>query len=192
MEKLDNKPTRDYVPETWWHRLLWVLIYGSTALVLVVIGMMQLDGATYLTYSYSFEKTYDAIRGDETDCSVYEYSKDVWCGELKSSQVFIERYLIENGNDLIKNKKLTVRDAVELSKREGLSNFDLASYLIKDQKIRYKTQDHYDKAKLLSGIWTTFAAGMAWLLIGIVGINLLLYIVYGHTRVKWNWMRKSH
>ena len=185
MENLEDSPTRKaHVTEKWWHRLLKVSLYGSTALVLVVIGMIQLGSARYYTYSYSFENAYENAIGNENDCTVYEYSKDVSCGDLRNSKQFVTQYLIANGEKRTKNGKLTIREAIALSKKEGHSDFDLSRYFIEDQKIRYKMQQHYNSKELISGFGYTLIVGGIWFIVGLIGYKILLYIVHGHTQVK--------
>ncbi len=94
-------PGRKDLSGRWWHRLVNVLIYGTTILVLIVAGVILVSSSwSWLNYSYpafSFETAYETTSGKVVNCRVRNIDipieAEASCGGNKiSTSDFIARY----------------------------------------------------------------------------------------------------
>jgi hypothetical protein len=93
LSQIDMEDIRkDTVAETWWHRLLRVLMYASTCLVLVFAGFVLIDSSDNYTYSYTYsiEPDYESADGEEHTCHSSSHSFD--CGEFTDLSGLVELY----------------------------------------------------------------------------------------------------
>lgn len=135
------------------------------------------------TTFYTFEKDYAQREGIPSSCTVYEYIKSVSCGDLLTPEDFIDKWTSIRGMEKNKHGKL-INDAYRELRTKGYSDYDLAKDIIEGDKIQYKMQAHYDYQRLASGFGWSVAIGLFVYLLGLLIYKLILYIVYGHTRIK--------
>jgi hypothetical protein len=184
-ESSDIAPARKYALETWWHRLLRVLIYGSTLLLcFFFVQKAVIESSQHQRYSYSFEKDYGTVKGSEYNCTVDENSKLVLCGDLNDPDQLLIKYTSIRGSEPAKDGKGTVNEAIQELRRRGFSAFDLAKLIVEGRKIRYKAEERYNIQELMSGLGMALLIGGAWYLTALLVYKIILYVVYGHTKVK--------
>ena len=180
---------QDWAPERWWHRLLRVLIYVSTFLLLVVSGAIVADRAEYFTYAYSFEPEYSTVSGigSEETCRVSD-SDYLSCGD--SAEQLIERYLKAKGT-LPAAKRWPKYKTVSALIDEFRKNVTKDSYTVRfiveeveEHGVTYKTVRRWRQKKLLRGAGVAVGVTCGWLVLCLFGYKVLLYVVHGHTRVR--------
>jgi hypothetical protein len=181
----EDTKTLASVPERWWHRLLRVIGYISVAMVLIITLSIQLDSAEYYTYAYSFEDAYDASTGVELDCHTYDTLQDISCGEFDEPKKFVEAYLDRVGSKRTRSGEQTIRELIEAAKKDkGLSDWDVASGLIGEKSYTYKMQSHWSQSGVLAAIGWAIASAFLWFLVVAALYKTILFVAYGHTKVK--------
>ncbi len=174
-----------YVTEKWWHRLLRVLVYGSTCVVFGIAGLILMyDSANYTySYVYSFEPNYKQTEGEEKTCYYYEGIGSIQCGAL---------YTLGNLAKQMKSSagELTgdINDTPpkDLSLREALQELDAEQQLINDlkaEKIRYRRTTHIEAGTLVKSVGISLGITTLWYLFALLLYKVTLYIAHGHTRI---------
>jgi hypothetical protein len=174
----------EYVLEQWWHRLCRVMLMYFPALIAFgFVNFFSLDSAKYNKFFYSFEKDYAQREGIEVPCSVFESTKSLGCGELKTPEKFMSTWTAIRGME--NNKKGEVmKDAYRELRARGYTDYDLAKDIIERNEIQYKVQLNYNYRQLASSFGWSVAIGVVCYLFGLLMYKLILYIVYGHTRIR--------
>lgn len=174
-----------YVPERWWHRLLRVLIYGSTCVVFGIAGLIFMyDSANYsYSYAYSFEPNYKQAEGEEKICYYYEETDSIHCGGLNTLRDLTNQIKAIAGEV---PEDISAARPKESSLREALREIDAAQQIIndlKDEKIRYRRISHLETGTLAKSIGITLGISTLWYLFALLLYKVTLYIAYGHTRI---------
>jgi len=79
--------------EQWWHRLLRVMMYGSTVVVFALTGVALVPSEPHITYSYSFDPYYDLRPGASTPCRYVRSADKLDCGAFTNSKEFVSHLL---------------------------------------------------------------------------------------------------
>lgn len=168
--------------EKWWHRLLRVLGYGLTILILVSALIINIENAKFYTYTYSFEPNFDESTGDKFDCHAYETLERISCGEYEDGPEFIKFYLSVIGDRKLKDGSRTINELFT-DLRAKKSDSVIAVEVIQNKKYSYRRQQHWDVGKLLFAIVASFgiAVGFFMALFGLY--KVVLFVVHGHTRI---------
>ena len=196
MSEKNNPQMKEYVSEKWWHRLLKVVIYISTIIVLFLSAAILYDSFKVVsyTYSYSFEEGYDKFKGKEYDCKTYSYLKYISCGKgtisasdfnqlfLLSLQIELKRYKGKNQ----KKYKLVKKIIALYKKKKQLMESDhkFSEYIIINKKVKRKEQRHINYKNSISLVGVSLAIGAGWFIASMILYKLILYIAHGHTRVR--------
>jgi len=177
-------PTKPDLHKRWWHRLISVLIYGSTITFFIfsLVGIAVLIGSKDWKidyYIYNFEDKYLEVKGKERTCSFYTgfTSPIINCGDLKNSTDFLEK--INRTNTAIESLKIL---------RETRTDDEIVKEIINTRKvndkisykvlttIKYKTFSLY----LLYIFGSSIFLSIIWFIIWeSVIYRTLLYIIYG-------------
>lgn len=99
---------RQETKDKWWHRLALVLIYGSTIVGAIFLGILLVteesdNWAKYSYTAYSFEEGYLTAKGKEIDCKFPVTSLGnlplifFHCGDLSTGSEFLEKYFRARG-----------------------------------------------------------------------------------------------
>lgn len=184
----DAASAKPVAPEKWWHRLLRVLGYGLTLLVMALSLVIFVEDADYFTYTYSFEPNYESSVGDEYECHSYESLKSISCGAFSDGDDFIKYYLNVKGNDKLRDGQRSVNEFFAELRSKGHKDSDLAVSLIGDKGFTYRRQKHWDKSKVILAISYAAAVTVGFFAAMLVIYKVILFIVHGHTRV----MRNDH
>jgi hypothetical protein len=195
-----------YIDEKWWHRFLRVLMYGSTCVALAITGFLLVDDSANYTYSYSysFEPNYEQAEGVESTCSYHEGLNLLSCGGVNSLDDIIIRYrTVNESTSQGSNPRLTAkndkeqsplidtiakdRNLDEATRFHLLSQIDSSYEIVKDLKtgkIRYRQATHWNAGPLAQSVGLTFGIAILWYFVTLVIYKVILFIAYGHTRVR--------
>jgi hypothetical protein len=179
--------SRAVVVERWWHRLLHVISYGLTLLILCITLLIQVEEAEYYTYSYSFQPDYKSSTGDQFKCYSYDSLKTISCGEFSDGEAFMKYYLAITGEDKVTNQdgeKTTPNQIfADLRAKEGRSDSDIAVSLIGKNAFSYRREQHWNTSKLLIAV--AVACGITFgSFVALLGLyKVVLFVVHGHTRI---------
>ncbi len=166
------------VSERWWHRLLRVLIYVSTFLVLSCSGLfLSFDPANYThSYSYSFENDFKTFQGEEDTCLSYRQDELLSCGELRTPAELLARLTnARHSRGLGADRdfpEALVASAVELGE------------LLDRGGIKYRHAEHWKLSELAKVVGLSLVISILWYLCFVLLYKVILFIVHGHTRVR--------
>ncbi len=170
---------REELPKKWWHRLVNVLIYGSTIIFATLILFISFSDSYWKKYSYtsySFESNYSTAKGKEVDCYFYGYSRvapSIDCGDLHNSTDFLNRYI-----------KAISDSWLITSMRTSMTDDQLVNSMIRDgdiaKNIKVKRQTTILFRELFKGILITILIILGWLIFWeSIIYRSLIYIICG-------------
>lgn len=187
-----NKDSKPFAVETWWHRLLQVLVYSIPILVGITLASIASE-AVYITYdySYSFENRYSNVDGEVKPCRVFKIKQHqmIICGELTSGEEFVDYYESVRGpdhHDLFEKYKdllLRVGDAAPFT-GPVMSLDSLAEIIITEYAVSYKAIKNTDYEKLVIVILGIIGSVLVCYAVLLLLYKLILFIVHGHTRIR--------
>lgn len=168
-------------PETenkWWHRLVSVIVFGSTILVSIFAMMLFVSNSEiYKKHSYiafSFEDSYSAAKGTEVDCTIEVKPFDASCGGEK----FDTSDLVKKYNSMIRDylgvstidqicpistvkersqpgSRLTIKDISCIRIRSDLVPISSGDFYIEvDGQVIYDSHLTDDQTRYLTGLWS--------------------------------------
>ena len=190
---------KDSVIEKGSHRLVRVLLYASTCLVIVVASIGSANDAANYTYSYaySFEPTYELDEGTEQRCSYYESSHDLYCGGLNRLSDLMDRYEAVKGStggasDSAPWEKIrSRRDAASIRSKKQFHEVWYAwgtveQALITDldsDRIRFRQAKHWKAGALAESLGLTLSITTLWYAFALTIYKGIFIIACGHTRI---------
>src|SRR5215831_8182805 len=192
----DNK---DSVLEKGSHRLLRVLLYASTCIVIGFAGIGSANDSANYTYSYaySFEPNYELDEGAEQSCSYYESSHALYCGGLNRLSDLMDRYEAVKGStggasDSAPWEKIRSRhDSASIRSKKQFHEVWYAwgtveQALITDLdsgRIRFRQAKHWKAGPLVESLGLTLSITTLWYAFTLTIYKGILIIAYGHTRI---------
>ncbi len=154
-------------------------MYVCTCVVLIMAGLfLGYDDSDNITspYSYSFDPNYGVSEGVEHTCSYFEPIDRVSCGELNTL------------NDLVKQYRTakSISRASDASDKEIWQMVDKLGLIsdLKSEKIRYRAARHWKVGPLAQSVGLTLGIGTLCYFFTLIIYKAILYIAYGHTRVR--------
>jgi len=194
-----EKNNKDSVIEKGSHRLLRVLMYASTCIVIVFAGIGSANDSANYTYSYaySFEPNYELDEGAEQSCSYYESSHALYCGGLNRLSDLMDRYEAVKGStggasDSAPWDKIRSRyDAASLRSKKQFREVWYAwgaveQALIKDLdsgRIRFRQAKHWKAGALAESMGLTLSITTLWYVFTLTIYKGIVIIAYGHARI---------
>ncbi len=107
---------RTEVENKWWHRLISVIIFGSTILVAIfAITLFVQNSEMWKTYSYtafSFENNFSTAQGKEVNCFIDFKPTGVSCGEYAGGKGPYEAKYAVDLSDFTKRYNKAIKDEV--------------------------------------------------------------------------------
>lgn len=181
-------PSEHAFKQKWWHRLLKVLIYGSTIiLALFIAGLVYGDSSwKHYQYTYSFEANYANASGVEENCRFITYttsylSPTIDCGEYWSSTDFLNKFTSARG---------TLDQLNESRKTGNLTDEQLMAGAIKLGKfygITVKKETIVLYGDLLQNIFWLLVVVFAWFVFWqSIVYRIILYVIYGRAATNSN------
>src|SRR3989344_1398772 len=168
------------IKEKWWHRFHYIIVYGSIAvLILIILFFISIDSSwkKYTYTSYSFEQGFSSAKGVETNCYFYTYDysdPSIYCGDINIPSEFMRRYTLANG---------TYEKYTALKSEQNLTDDKIVSGGIKS--------GDFSDIKVKKATSILFSNLIKQLLIGVIFISLwfifwesiiyrcFVYIIYG-------------
>jgi len=194
-----EKNNKDSVIEKGSHRLVRVLMYASTCIVIVFAGIGSANDSANYTYSYaySFEPNYELDEGAEQSCSYYESSHALYCGGLNRLSDLMDRYEAVKGStggasDSAPWEKIRSRyDAASIRSKKQFREVWYAwgaveQALINDldsDRIRFRQAKHWKVGPLAESMGLTLSITTLWYAFTLTIYKGILIIAYGHTRI---------
>jgi len=180
------------------HRLVRVLLYATTCMVIVVAGIGSANDSANYTYSYaySFEPTYERDEGTEQRCSYSESSHDLYCGGLNRLSDLMDWYEAVKGStggasDSAPWEKIRRRhDAAAILSKKHFNEVWYAwdaveQALIHDlesDRIRFRQAKHWKAGALAESLGFTLSITTLWYVFTLTIYKGIVIIAYGHTR----------
>lgn len=199
-------PRRGGLENKWWHRLIVVLIYGSTIAVFIYIGVnisinifrKDFKWESY-HYIYSFEKEYNAAKGTEENCDIRKDENTVYisCGDIKTKTELLNKIAESKGqgDELVKRRfsyghfvnrpsLSELMDAAEKFDNDmvlnGIKNGDF-------QNLRVKINSHIRYFEILWPVFLLVVFTILWFIfLYSIIYRTVLYVIYGSSEVASN------
>ena len=194
-----EKNNKDSVIEKGSHRLLRVLMYASTCIVIVFAGIGSANDSANYTYSYaySFEPTYERDEGTEQSCSYSESRHDLYCGGLNRLSDLMDRYEAVKGStggasDSAPWEKIRSRhDSASIRSKKQFREVWYAwgtveQALITDldsDRIRFRQAKHWKAGALAESLGLTLSITTLWYAFTLTIYKGIFIIACGHTRI---------
>lgn len=198
---------RQETKDKWWHRLALVLIYGSTIVGAIFLGILLVteesdNWAKYSYTAYSFEEGYPTAKGKEIDCKFPVTSLGdlplisiFHCGDFSSDSEFLERYSrARDTYDRLQGLREEKAPSLSFSKRK-LQYSELSSIQknriddgIMVELIQSGEMGDVKVKRVMSFEYATFLGNWGLYLVGLLGwfvfwesivYRTLLYVVFG-------------
>lgn len=187
---MTTEESTDIIKDKWWHRLLRVLMYGSTGIALFSAGLFFLfDNDDYgYRYVYSFEPDYELVKGEETIC-LHRYGDMIECGHFDTVTELGTHYqnvnesgrkISESGPRVDRKSKRTYTTAELDAMEQEAAEMD--SNIIRDLengKIRYRRTIYWDAAPIALSIAKTVGIAALWYVFALMSYKTVLFIAYG-------------
>ncbi len=175
-------PWRENLEKKWWHRLLSVIIYGSTICLAILLFISLFSSSSWkkTVFTYSFEPNYNMSKGEESICKFnpYDSSGNIFanifgpireCNGINSSKDFLMKYDKYKFNDI--NKDSADKTVYDMEKSGKLN----------DIRVKRSTEIMYEKlfGKIGLAILLVFAWFIFW---ESIIYRIILYIIYGKNK----------
>lgn len=170
--------------DKWWHRLVNVLIFGSTVAVFVIYLFLffsdEFNWKKNIYTAYSFESNYDKAKGKEQNCSFVTLSSDfisIACGDIFNASDFLTRYSKAKGTyEKLQQLKIDKNIDEEKILRGGIKSRDFDNIKVKkDTIVLYKDLFIFlSLLLLLLFCWFVFWESIIY--------RTIIYIIYGRNK----------
>lgn len=171
----------EYIVEAWWHRLLKVL---GAIVVLWSVGiyfLIKAPGLEKSEYIYNFEDGYEEQDSIEHDCHI-DYS----CGRY-FSKMSLSLAVPENFKEKANRRDKESHDKKcrsEANNQSVICKLGVVFETPLQDHVKYKIKSYYIWSKILWIILGGAIVGtVAWVSFLVI-YKIILYIVYGHVRIR--------
>jgi len=185
---MKTEESTDIIKDKWWHRLLRVLMYCSTGMVLFIAGFFLIDEYDYgYKYVYSFEPDYELVKGWETICSP-GYGDMIECGGLSTINALLGHYedVRISGNKIsepvprVDEKSKRRYTTAELDEMQ--SSIERNVNVLRDlgnHKIRSRRTIVWNAEPIALSIAKTIGIAALWYVFALMSYKTVLFIAYG-------------
>lgn len=199
-------PTREGLENKWWHRLVVVLIYGSTIAVFLFLLMLALQEILnkdfkwkLYEYTYSFEKGYNTAKGKEEKCNIRKNEDTVYvsCGDIKTKTELLNKIAESKDkvDELVKmrfsyvhfEKRPSLSELMEAAEKfdndmilNGVNNGDF-------QNLRVKVNSQTRYLVIPASVFFAIVLAILWFIcLYSILYRTALYVIYGSSKVASN------
>ena len=196
----DDSHKTDFIQETWWHRLFRVFTYAAAAFVVGFVALDWLEAARYRRCVYSFQADYNQFDLVSSAREFLSWMREreqpapppppppraygefnLYCGGWVRPRDFIDIYTATHKEHERRSK---VKAGVEKARKAGYSDEEIAVAILGREPIKYRRATRYNANQLIYGFSLALIAGTLMFVLLNLLHKTILYVVYGHTRVR--------